>query len=211
MAYGSQAHRSTGIAPFELVIPRRIPNLTVRSLPPGTPLTNKGTLKDGYHLARKRELIARLRKQIPIAVEALRKKQQRYKRHFDHRVAIRNADVKIGDYVYTTNHDRRNKLQSKAIGPFVVVDADANASTFVIDIDGEKKRVSSDHVTPAPRPTTADTVPHPLLDGLDQRKSPPATADEYVIDKLPGLYAHISSTKCFYQQMQGIQIPKHGP
>jgi len=69
----------------------------------------------------------------------------------------------------------------------VVVDADADASTFVIDIDGEEKRVSSDHVTPAPRPTTTDTVPHPLLDCLDQRKPPPATADEYVIDKLFGL------------------------
>jgi len=131
--------------------------------------------------------MARLRKQIPVVVEALRKTQQRYKRNFDHRVATRNADVKIGDYVYTTNHDRQNKLQSKAIGPFVVVDADADASTFVIDIDGEEKRVSSDHVTPAPRPTTADTVPHSLVDGLDQRKSPPETADEYVIDKLLGL------------------------
>jgi len=69
----------------------------------------------------------------------------------------------------------------------VVVDADADASTFVIDIDGEEKRVSSDHVTPAPRPTTTGTVPHPLLDGLDQRKSPPATTDKYVIDKLLGL------------------------
>ena len=112
--------------------------------------------------------------------------QQRYKRIFGYRVATRNADVKIGGYVYTTNHDRQNKLHSKAIGPFVVVDADADASTFVIVIDGEEKRVSSDYVTPA-RPTTADTVLHPLLDGLDQRKSPPATADEYVIDKLPGL------------------------
>jgi len=187
MAYNSQPYRSTGIAPFELVIPRRIPNLTVRNLPPGTPLSNKGTLKDGSPLTRKREFMARLRRQIPVVVEALRKTQQRYKRNFDHRVATRNADVKIGDYVYTTNHDRQNNLQSKAIGPFVVVDADADASTFVIDIDGEEKRVSSDHGTPAPRPTTADTVPHPLLDGLDQRKSPPATADEYVIDKLLGL------------------------
>ena len=187
MAYNSQPHRSTGIAPFELVIPRRIPNLTVRNLPPGTPLTNKGTLKDGSPLARKREFMARLRKQIPIVVEALRKTQQRYKRNFDHRVATRNADVKIGDYVYTTNHDRQNKLQSKAIGPFVVIDADADASTFVIDIDGEEERISSDHVTPAPRPTMTDTVPHPLLDGLDQRMSPPETADEYVIDKLLGL------------------------
>jgi len=187
MASHSQPHRSTGIAPFELVIPSRIPNLTVRNLPPGTPLTNKGTLKDGSPLARIREFMARLRKQIPIVVEALRKTQQRYKRNFDHRVATRNADVKVGDYVYTTNHDRQNKLHSKVIGPFVVVDADADASTFVIEVDGEEKRVSSDHVTPARRLTTTDKVPHPLLDGLDQRKSPPAAADEYVIDKLLGL------------------------
>jgi len=82
--------------------------------------------------------MARLRKKIPIVVEALRKTQQRYKLNFDHRVATRNADVEIGDYVYTTNNDRQNKLQSKAIGPFVVIDADADASTFVIDIDGEE-------------------------------------------------------------------------
>jgi len=188
MAYMSQPHRSEGIAPFELVISRRIPNLTVRNLPPGTRLTNKGTLKDGSPLARKHEFMARLRKQIPIAGEALRKTQQRYKRNFDHRVATRNADVNIGDYVYTNNHDRQNQLQSKAIGPFVVINADADASTFVIDIDREEERVSSDHVTPAPRPTTTDTEPHLLLDGLDQRKPPPATADKYVNDKLIGLH-----------------------
>jgi len=32
-----------------------------------------------------------------------------------------------------------------------------------------------------------DTVPHALLDGLDQRKPPLATAVEYVIDKTLGL------------------------
>jgi len=69
----------------------------------------------------------------------------------------------------------------------VVIDTDADASTFVIDIDGEEKRVSNDHVIPAPHPTTTVTVPHPLLDGLDQRRPPPATADDYVVDKLLGL------------------------
>ena len=69
----------------------------------------------------------------------------------------------------------------------MVIEADADASTFVIDIDSEEKRDSSNDVTPAPRPTTTDTVPHPLLDGLDQRKPPPATADEYVVDKLLGV------------------------
>jgi len=38
MAYNSQPHRSTGTAPFELVIPRRVPSLSVRNVPPGTPL-----------------------------------------------------------------------------------------------------------------------------------------------------------------------------
>jgi len=73
MAYNSHPHRSTDITSFELVIPRRIPNLTVRNLSPGTPLTNKGTLKDGSPLARKRVFMAHLRKQIPIVVEASRK------------------------------------------------------------------------------------------------------------------------------------------
>jgi len=54
MAYNSQPHLFTGIAPFELVIPRRIPNLTVRNSSSGTPMANKGTLKDGSPLARKR-------------------------------------------------------------------------------------------------------------------------------------------------------------
>jgi len=91
MAYHSQPHRSTGIAPFELVIPRRVPNLTIRNLPPGTSLSNKGTLKDGSPQARKREFMAGLRKQPPVVVEVLRKTQQRYKRNIDHRVAIRGC------------------------------------------------------------------------------------------------------------------------
>jgi len=69
----------------------------------------------------------------------------------------------------------------------VVIDADADACTFVTDMDGEEKRVSSVHVTPAPRPTTTDTVPHPPLDDLDQHKPPPATADEYAVEKLLGV------------------------
>jgi len=123
--------------------------------------------------------MARLRRRIPVVLEALRKTQQRYKRNFDHRAATRNSDVKIGDHNFTTNHDQQNKLQSKALGPLVVVDTNADASTFVIDIYGEKKRVSSDHVTPASGSSTTDSVPYPLLDGQDQRELPPATADEY--------------------------------
>jgi len=126
-----------GNAPFELVFPRRIRNLTVPILLPSSPLPNKGALNHESPLARKRKLMARLRRQIPFVNEASRETQQRYKSNFDYRVATRIADVENGHYVYTTNHDRQNKLYRKAFGPFVVVDADTDASTFVIDIDGE--------------------------------------------------------------------------
>jgi len=164
MAYNSQP-------PFGLDIPRRIPSLSVRNLPPGTPLKNKGTLNDGSPLARKREFMARLRQQIPTVVEALQKTQQRYKRSFDSNVDTRNKRVRVDDYVYTTNHQQKNKLKNRTVGPFVVLDADD--STYVVDVNGEERRVNSDHVTPAPRPSTPDESPHPLLDGLDKPDSTP--------------------------------------
>jgi len=78
MACNSQPHRSTGVAPFELIIPRRIPNLSARNLPPGSSLKTKGIFNDGSPFARKRKFMAKLRLQTPQVVEALRKTQQRY-------------------------------------------------------------------------------------------------------------------------------------
>ena len=183
MAYNCQPHRSTGIAPFELILPRRIPNLTVRNLPPGTPLSQAGTISDGSPMAQKRQFMARLRELIPSVEAALNKTQQRYKRNFDQGVSARNRRVQVGDYVYTTAHDREHKLQSHAVGPFVVLDADD--STYVIDVNGEEKRVSSDHVVPAPTPD--GVPPSPRLDGFQDPQPRAEVADEYVIDKLVGL------------------------
>jgi len=182
MAYQSQPHRSTGIAPFELVIPRRIPSLSVRNLPPGTLMKNKGTLKDGSPLARKREFMAKLRQQIPAVVEALQKTQQRCQRNFDSNVDTRNKRVRVGDYVFMMNHQQKNKLQSRTVGPFVVLDADD--STYVIEVNGKERRVNSDHATPAPPTSTPDETPHLLLDGLDKHESTPPVPGEYVIDRL---------------------------
>jgi len=185
IAYNSQPHRSTGIAPFELVIPRRITSLSVRNVPPGTPSRYKGTLNDGSPLTRKREFTAKLRQKIPAVVEASLKTQQRYKRNFDSNVDTRNKPVRVGAYVYTTNHQQKNKLKSGTVGPFVVLNADD--STYAIDGNGEERRVNSDHATPASRPSTPEEIPHPLLDGLDKPESTPAVPVEYVIDRLLGL------------------------
>jgi len=126
--------------------------------------------------------MAKLRQQSPAVVEALQKTQQRYKRNFDSNLDTRNKRVRVGDYVYTTNHQQKNKLQSRTVGPFIVLDADD--STYFVDVNGEERRVNSDHVTPAPRPSTPDETPDPLLDGLDKPESTPPVPDEYVIDRL---------------------------
>jgi len=107
--------------------------------------------------------MVKLRRPIPAVVEALRKTQQPYKRNFDTSVSPRNKSFRIEDYVKKTNQHRKQKPQRRAVGPYVVIDADD--STYVVNVGGEEIRVSSDHVTPDPRPTTAETTPHLQLDG----------------------------------------------
>lgn len=78
LANNCQPHRSTDVVPFEIIIPRRIPNLSVRNLPPETSLEPRSTLIDGSSLAFMREFLARIPFQIPAVVKALRKTQQHY-------------------------------------------------------------------------------------------------------------------------------------
>jgi len=57
--------------------------------------------------------MAKLRQQIPAVVEALQKTQQRYKGNFDSNVDTRNKRVRVGDDVYKTNQQQKNKLQKQ--------------------------------------------------------------------------------------------------
>jgi len=165
--------------------PETNPEFVGTQPPTRDPLKNKGTLNDGSALARKREVMAKLRQQIPAVVEALQKTQQRYKRNFDSNVDIRNKRVCVGDYSHTTDHQQKNKQQSRTVGSFVLHDADD--STYVVVVNGEERRVNSNHVTPAPQPSTPDETPHPLLNGLNKPESTPPVPNEYVIDRLLNL------------------------
>jgi len=170
LAYNSQPHRSTGIAPVELVL---------RNLPPGTPLKIQGTLNDGSPLARKHEFMAKLRQQIPAVVEAMQKTQQRYRRNFAANMDTRNQSIRVDDYVYTTNYPQKRKLRILTVGPFVVLGADD--STYVVDVNGEERRVNSDQGPSAP-----DETPHSLLDGHDKPERAPPVPEEYIIDRQLG-------------------------
>ncbi|GAB0498269.1 hypothetical protein MMPV_009610, partial [Pyropia vietnamensis] len=131
--------------------------------------------------------MARLRKLIPQVVQALQRTQQRYKRNFDARVRASNKTIKSGDLVYTTAHVRSHKLANKAVGPFRVIANDH--ATFVIDVEGEHVRISTDHVVAAPTPDRDDeTQDHPtppaLLTGKVNTTAKPSGDEEYLVDKL---------------------------
>lgn len=82
-----------------------------------------------------------------------------------------------------TTLQRAQKVESKGSGP--LVDVDADATTFVVDIEGQQTQVSSDHIPPAPRPDDREKEhAHPLLDGFDSSRPEPKVHDEYSIEKL---------------------------
>lgn len=190
MAYNSQPHRSTGIFPFELILPRRIPELAVRIIPPSTPVQTGEERPDGSALCAKRKFMARLRKLIPVVAEALRKTQSRYKRNYDATVAPRSRNLAVADYAYVAANIRNNKLEGTTLGPFLVVDRDEK--TVVLRVDSEDERLLFDQVTPAPAPDTGETgTPDPenhalLRPGANQSEKP-TTEDESLINTFSGL------------------------
>jgi len=145
------------MAPFDLLIPRRMPNLTVEGLAGSSPLASA----DGSPLMVKRAIIQGLKKLIPTVRASLDKYQARYKRNWDSLVRPKNKDLAVGDFVYLRSHRGGRKLLPKALGPFEILDTDG--TYFAIDQGDGEGGVNSNDVTPAPRPVSGpDYQPHRL-------------------------------------------------
>jgi len=145
------------MAPFDLLIPRRMPNLTVEGLAGSSPLASA----DGSPLIVKRAIIQGLKKLIPTVRASLDKYQACYKRDWDSRVRPKNKNLVVCDFVYLRSHRGGHKLLPNALGPFEILDTDG--TFFVIDQGDGEGRVNSNDVTPAPRPVPGpDAQPHRL-------------------------------------------------
>ena len=146
-AYNTQVHRTTNIAPFELVLARAPRNIALQAQPH---LEQFGSSR-AYYLKWQSWLESLMR----TANKNIRKEQARYKRNFDARLRKPKYDIPVGSYVFLrkeqgTATEPMYKLAQVATGPYAVKKSDRN--TVVIAIGDQEERVSRDRVELAPSP-----------------------------------------------------------
>ena len=146
-AYNTQVHRTTNIAPFELVLAQAPGSLALQA----EPKLEEFSSSRAYYLKWQSWLESLMRS----ADKSLRKEQGRYKRNFDVRLRRPKYDIPAGCYVFLrkeqgTASEPKHKLARVATGPYQVRKSDPN--TVVICIGDQEERVSRDRVEPAPSP-----------------------------------------------------------
>jgi len=142
LAYISRPHRTTGVAPTDLVTPQRLRSFSLERMPDGmTPDLNQSMAeaKDAFEES--------LKALLPQARDLIDKTQARYKRDYEEKVRPLRVSLTSGDWVHLQKHTRTHKLDPKVTGPYEVLETDGR--TYLIDRDGLAYRVSGDHVLPA--------------------------------------------------------------
>jgi Integrase core domain/Integrase zinc binding domain/Chromo (CHRromatin Organisation MOdifier) domain len=156
-SYNCKVHSSLGLAPFELVLSRPPPPLSVES---------SETVSESTPENARLHFLHRLKELQPLAQRRLAEAQTRYKAAFDRSVREKNKELPPGSWVYLRREVHETgvspKLDDQVDGPFRVLEAEGR--TFVLQQGEERVRVSSDRVTPAPTPL-----------GESSLRSPPST------------------------------------
>ena len=161
-AYKTQAHESTSVAPFELVLSRTPGPLAFEATPSIDPVSDEAQYHKKWATYEK-ALTSTARKEME-------KRQLRYKRGFDDRVMPYKEDVTVGTYVFLrkdyTNPRResKHKLGPIATGTYKVPAREANTVTIERE-NLEQEKVYRDRVVRAPTPMgigIADSVPTEL-------------------------------------------------
>ena len=94
LAYNSRPHRTTGVAPMDLVTPRRLSNFSLKRMPDDMtpdPSQSVAEAKDTF--------LESLKALLPQVRDSFAKTQARYKRDFDKNVRPRRVSVTKGDWV----------------------------------------------------------------------------------------------------------------
>ncbi len=151
-AYNCQPHTSTSLAPFELILSRPPPPLSVPQAPttPEQPVL----FRDRWRL--------NLRKVLKTSGAVMRATAARMKRNYDERLRRHRDVIKPGDFVFLRTERRddnetRHKLAAIAEGPYRVESVRGNTVVIVYP-DDKVERVSMDRVTLAPKSLAPEQI-----------------------------------------------------
>jgi len=165
LAYSSRPHRSTGVAPLELVNLMGVPSWAFKdvSRTGAYPLTaQRGTAAEKRAQA---ALLTRLLQLVPQMRATLKATQGRYKRDNDRRLALRPETLTVGGVAWLRDHAKEEgaggKLTHVARGPYRVVSTDG--PTVLLDVDGEHRRENVSHVVRASGAAVPGPAQHPAM------------------------------------------------
>jgi len=164
-AYNLQVNRSTGTAPFNLVLSRIPPSAVIAARATAHPADGPQTPTTAQA---KRSILRRYESALSLAKERLTATQRRCKRDFDRKV-MEGPHLKEGDEVFLDKPegnsdeppDVTRKLAPTTSGPFKVLATDRD--TVAIEVNGLRDVVCRDRVTKVPTPSLPGipaTPPH---------------------------------------------------
>jgi hypothetical protein len=155
--YNCRVHSSLNLAPFELILFRPPPTLSVGP--------SEEEFQDTPASAKLR-VITRVKELVPLAQTRLAEAQAQYKKNFDRSIKENNKEVLSGSWVYLLRevHEagRNPKLDDQVDGPYQVIETDGRV--FKLRIGDDDVPVSSDRITPAP---VSDPEPRNREDPID--------------------------------------------
>jgi transposase InsO family protein len=179
--YNCRIHSSLGLAPFELVLSRPPPPLSVEYPDPGI---------EGTPDTAKLRFLKRIKELRPLALRRLAEAQARYKRNYDRTIREKNNELGVGSWVYVRRetHDTgiNPKLDEQVDGPYQVLNNDGH--TFLLQLGDQEVRISSDRITPAPTPRTEMEIPATQGDiqPITENSTDDTEEPEYVFEKIVG-------------------------
>jgi len=186
LAYNSRPHRSTGVAPLELVNPIGVSSWAFKNVSRtgAYPLTAQcGSAAERRAQA---DLLTRLVQLVPQMRATLKETQGRYKRDHDRRLALRAEKLTVGGVAWLRDDAKEEgagvTLTHVARGPYRVVTTDG--PTVLLDVDGEHRRENVAHVVRASGAAVPGPAQHPTLRTARSFHGAEAVGQRYAVDRI---------------------------